>query len=222
MELLPSLSISSHTHYHVSLSIATPTVLPVALSWPAAFPFPPLSWCFVTARSRVNTVNKSKVGPYLAATYPEYRMQFQAFFPANSLSCPAPHHSLPRSYRSVWIYLRVSGIYQTLLSLHCLHNTPVISMGTSPGMAGEEVAPVCDTPFLNKWFTLSLAYHRVQEVNMKLSTPDRCKGCRVFRKVSIWSSTPVQSPWGCSWQTETGRGGGTPGGPEVALLSLSG
>ncbi len=107
-----------------------------------------------------------------------------------------PRLSLPLRYHlvSTLIFPWISGICQTVLYFHCLHNTPVISMGTSPGMAGGEVAPVCDTPFPNKWFSLSLTYQRVQEVNLKLSSLDCWKGGWVFREVWIWSWPPVQSP----------------------------
>ncbi len=102
--------------------------------------------------------------------------------------------------------------------LQCLHNTPVISMGTSPGMAGgrRRTAPVCDTPFLNKWLCLSLTFQRVREVKPR-SHGGRKKrrpstetndgsAAELAEKFGFWSSLPVQSPG--EEEEDKQRGGG--------------
>lgn len=66
--------------------------------------------------------------------------------------------SLPRSSSDF------PGTYQTLLCLQCLHNTPVISMETSPGMAG------CWRRSTSMWHTLSK--------QMDLSQPHLAEGTR--------------------------------------------
>lgn len=53
---------------------------------------------------------------------------------------------------------QISGFYRVPPCIQkCLHNAPVMVQAQA-WQAGQEGAPVCDTPFLNKWLSLSLTF----------------------------------------------------------------
>lgn len=111
---------------HEFLSVTTLTVPPFASSW-AVFHFPPLSW-----NSGERTANKRKSCTYLtAAPFPTDRSGFW---------CKDPHELLSLCYQPLSHLTSALIFLQSQVSsrpyLQCLHNTPLISMGTSPGKAG--------------------------------------------------------------------------------------
>lgn len=116
--------------------------------------------------SQVNTANKQQSWTHLGTACPETQgapsasLSGELLYPFHSLSRRQSRipPSLPRSSSDF------PGTYQTLLCLQCLHNTPVISMETSPGMAG------CWRRSTSMWHTLSK--------QMDLSQPHLAEGTR--------------------------------------------
>ena len=108
----------THTHTHTikCVFVATSIVPPVAPS----LPFPPLSWCFITDESCVTKMNKRKVGHTWLQVIPKTVLPYPKL--SSLLHLDVPLRYLP----------------DTAVPPQCLHNTPVISMGTSPGKAKKE------------------------------------------------------------------------------------
>lgn len=118
----------------------------------------------------MNTVNNRKVEPTWLHHVPNTECNFSVCLSSDFLILSHPL-SLTASVLSPRLYLDLP------LNLRYLPGTAVpnayITHMQSPWVqalswqAGEEGAPVRDTPFLNKWLCLSLTYQRVQEVNLK-------------------------------------------------------
>lgn len=116
--------------------------------------------------SQVNTANKQQSWTHLGTACPENTGRT---FSVSLRWTPHPFRSLSRRQSRIPPSLPRSssdfpGTYQTLLCLQCLHNTPVISMETSPGMAG------CWRRSTSMWHTLSK--------QMDLSQPHLAEGTR--------------------------------------------